>query len=211
MPGLYASGDYDMAGFAVGAAERNALLPRHDIAPGDIVLGLASSGVHSNGYSLVRRIVEKSGAAFDAPAPFDPSRTLGDALLTPTRIYVRPLLAAIRRSGAVKGLAHITGGGLVENLPRVLPKGSTAEIDLGAIPVPPVFGWLASEGPVEEAEMLRAFNCGVGMAVIVAEDRAEAVARILAEAGETVVRIGRIVPSEQPALRLTGSLDWSSR
>ena len=211
MPGLYASDDYDMAGFAVGAAERNALLPRGDIAHGDIVLGLASSGVHSNGYSLVRRIVERSGVPLDAPAPFDNSQSLGDALLTPTRIYVRPLLAAIRKSGAVKGLAHITGGGLVENLPRVLPKGTTAEIDLGAVPVPPVFGWLAREGPVEEAEMLRAFNCGVGMAVIVDEDGANAVTDILAEAGETAFRIGRIFPSEQAALRLTGSLNWSSQ
>ncbi len=166
MPGLYAGGDYDMAGFAVGAVERNALLPRGDILPGDVILGLASSGVHSNGYSLVRRIVEKSGVRYDAPAPFEPGRTLGEALIEPTRIYVKPLLAAIRQSGAVKGLEHITGGGIVENLPRILPAGTTAEIDLDAIPVPPVFGWLAREGPVEEAEMLRAFNCGVGMVVI---------------------------------------------
>jgi phosphoribosylformylglycinamidine cyclo-ligase len=211
MPGLYAGGDYDMAGFAVGAVERNALLPRGDILPGDVILGIASSGVHSNGYSLVRRIVEKSGVSYDAPAPFEPGRTLGEALIEPTRIYVKPLLAAIRRSGAVKGLAHITGGGIVENLPRILPAGTTAEIDLGAIPVPPVFGWLAREGPVEEAEMLRAFNCGVGMAVIAGADGAEATADILTSAGERVFRIGRIVASDRPQVRLRGSLTYSSR
>ena len=211
MPGLYAEGDYDMAGFAVGAAERGTLLPRADMAPGDVVLGLTSSGVHSNGFSLVRRIVEGSGISFDAPAPFDPSRNLGEALLEPTRIYVRPLLAAIRQTGAVKGLAHITGGGLVENLPRVLPTGMSAEIDLGAFAVPPVFGWLAGEGPVAEAEMLRAFNCGIGMAVIVAEAEAETVAAILTDEGETVSRIGRIVASDGPSIRTTGALNHAAR
>src|SRR3954451_12585534 len=162
MPGLYAEGDYDLAGFAVGAAERGTLLPRPDIIAGDVLLGLPSSGVHSNGFSLVRRIVELSGLSWQAPAPFAPDRSLGDALLEPTRIYVKPLLAAIRATGAIKALAHITGGGFPDNIPRVLPKGLGAILDLGAIPVPPVFGWLAKTGGVTETEMLRTFNCGIG-------------------------------------------------
>jgi phosphoribosylformylglycinamidine cyclo-ligase len=151
MPGLYAKGDYDLAGFALGAAERGSILPRGDLAAGDVVLGLASSGVHSNGFSLVRRIVETSGLGWSEPAPFAREKSLADALLTPTRIYVRACLEAIRVTGAVKALAHITGGGLVENIPRVLPAHLAAEIDLSAISVPPVFAWLAHAGPVAEA------------------------------------------------------------
>ena len=146
MPDLYRADDYDLAGFAVGAAERDALLPRPDIAAGDAVLGIASSGVHSNGYSLVRRVVARSGLAWDGPAPFDPAHTLGEALLSPTRIYVRSCLAALRETRAVKGLAHITGGGFPDNIPRVLPDGLGVALDLARVPVLPVFRWLAASG-----------------------------------------------------------------
>ncbi|MBX9455585.1 MAG: phosphoribosylformylglycinamidine cyclo-ligase [Rhizobium sp.] len=193
MPGMYREGDYDLAGFAVGAAERGQLLPAGDIAEGDVILGLASSGVHSNGYSLVRKIVELSGLGWDAPAPFDGDKTLGEALLTPTKIYVKPLLKAIRETGAIKALAHITGGGFPENIPRVLPKALAAEVDLDAIPVQPVFRWLASAGGVAEKEMLRTFNCGVGMIAVVPADKADAVAAILTGEGETVVALGRMI------------------
>jgi phosphoribosylformylglycinamidine cyclo-ligase len=195
MPGLYAPGDYDLAGFAVGAAERGALLPRSDIAPGDVLLGLASSGVHSNGFSLVRRIVERSGLGWDAPSPFAPPLSLGEALLTPTRIYVRSCLAAIRETGAVKALAHITGGGFPDNVPRVLPAGMGARIDLGQVPLLPVFAWLAETGEVPEAEMLRTFNCGIGMVAVVDAARADAVEAILRREGETVVRLGGLIPA----------------
>jgi len=148
MPGIYQEGDYDLAGFAVGAAERDRLLPRKDIAPGDVILGLASSGIHSNGYSLVRKVVDLSGASLDAPAPFDRTRSLGDALLTPTRIYVAACLAALRGSAGVKALAHITGGGFPDNIPRVLPDGICARIDLAAVQVLPIFRWLAQAGRI---------------------------------------------------------------
>src|ERR1700723_4767508 len=159
MPGLYAPGDYDLAGFAVGAVGRADLLPRADIAAGDVVLGLASTGVHSNGFSLVRRIAAAPGLTWSSPAPFDPSRTLGEALLTPTRLYVRSCLAAIRQTKAVKALAHITGGGFVDNIPRVLPQGFTVAAKLDRVPVLPVFKWLAAKGDISEQEMLRTFNC----------------------------------------------------
>ncbi|WP_105426685.1 phosphoribosylformylglycinamidine cyclo-ligase [Neorhizobium tomejilense] len=193
MPGMYSDGDYDLAGFAVGAAERGQLLPVGDIASGDVILGLTSSGVHSNGFSLVRKIVTLSGLAWDAPAPFREGMTLGEALLTPTRIYVKPLLKAIRETGALKALAHITGGGFPENIPRVLPKNLAAEIDLDSIPVPPVFSWLAKTGGVEPKEMLRTFNCGIGMIIVVAPENAQAVADILTGEGEIVVPLGRMV------------------
>ena len=193
MPGMYSDGDYDLAGFAVGAAERGQLLPVGDIAAGDLILGLTSSGVHSNGFSLVRKIVALSGLAWDAPAPFRDGMTLGEALLTPTRIYVKPLLRAIRETGALKALAHITGGGFPENIPRVLPKNLAAEVDLDSIPVPPVFSWLAKTGGVEPKEMLRTFNCGIGMIVVVAAENAQAVSDILRAEGEVVVPLGRMV------------------
>ncbi len=193
MPGMYSDGDYDLAGFAVGAAERGQLLPVGDIAAGDVILGLTSSGVHSNGFSLVRKIVTLSGLAWDAPAPFREGMTLGEALLTPTRIYVKPLLKAIRETGALKALAHITGGGFPENIPRVLPKHLAAEVDLDSIPVPPVFSWLAKTGGVEPKEMLRTFNCGIGMIVVVAPENAQAVTNTLTNEGEIVVPLGRMV------------------
>ena len=211
MPGMYADGDYDLAGFAVGAAERGRLLPRRDVAAGDVLIALASSGVHSNGFSLVRRIVARSGVSLQAPAPFAPLQSLGRALLAPTRIYVRPLLAALKATGGLKALAHITGGGLPDNLPRVLPDGLGAEIDLSRITPPPVFGWLAGAGDVAEAEMLRAFNCGVGMVAVVAADEAEAVAELLRREGETVTTIGQIVAisaADEP-VRFHGRLAFS--
>ncbi|MEL6220207.1 MAG: phosphoribosylformylglycinamidine cyclo-ligase [Pseudomonadota bacterium] len=201
MPGLYAAGDFDLAGFAVGAVERGEDLPR-DVAPGDVLLGLASSGVHSNGYSLARKVAEIAGLGWEAPCPFGDG-TLGEALLTPTRIYVRAALAAIR-TGGVHGLAHITGGGLPENLPRLLPEGTGAEVDLTVWTAPPVFGWLARTGGIAEAEMLRAFNCGIGMVLAVAPDAAETVVATLSEAGEQVTRIGQV--TDTPGLRLTGTL-----
>ncbi|MBW3098742.1 phosphoribosylformylglycinamidine cyclo-ligase [Pseudohoeflea coraliihabitans] len=192
MPGMYAGGDYDLAGFAVGAAERGRLLPSSELAAGDVILGLASSGAHSNGFSLIRRIVAASGLAYDAPAPFAPEQSLAEALLAPTRIYVKPLLQAIRETGAIKALAHITGGGFIENIPRVLPEQLAAQIDLDAIPVPAVFGWLADQGQVAAEEMLRTFNCGIGMVVVVGAAEAEAVSQTLENEGETVVRLGHI-------------------
>jgi phosphoribosylformylglycinamidine cyclo-ligase len=189
MPGMYRTGDYDLAGFCVGAVERDAVLPRADIGPGDIVLGLLSSGLHSNGYSLVRRIVERSGLAYTAPAPFA-AMSLGEALLEPTRIYVKPVLAAIRATGSVKGLAHITGGGLPGNVPRCLPDGLRARLDATRWSAPAVFHWLREVGRVPSDDMLRTFNCGLGMAIIVSSDAAGAVAKGLSEAGETVCEVG---------------------
>ena len=208
MPGMYAAGDYDLAGFAVGAAERGSLLPRDDIHAGDVVLGLASSGPHSNGYSLIRRVVERAGLDWQAAAPFAEGRTLAEALLTPTRVYVKPLLAAIRETGAIKAMAHITGGGFPENIPRTLPKTLAAEIDLAAIAVPPVFSWLAKAGGVEAREMLRTFNCGIGMVVVVAEENAAAVTTSLEAGGETVSKIGHITEREAdgPGVFYTGTL-----
>jgi phosphoribosylformylglycinamidine cyclo-ligase len=209
MPGMYQGGDYDLAGFAVGAAERGQLLPAGDIAEGDVILGLASSGVHSNGFSLVRKIVELSGLGWDAPAPFADDKTLGAALLTPTRIYVKPLLKAIRETKALKALAHITGGGFPENIPRVLPKHLAAEIDLASIAVPAVFSWLAKTGGVAQNEMLRTFNCGVGMIVVVAADDAEKVTAVLEAEGEKVARLGRMIAREDgaPGTVYKGTLD----
>ncbi len=202
MPGLYAAGDYDLAGFAVGAAERGAILPAKDIGAGDVLLGIASSGVHSNGFSLVRKVVEKSGLPWSAPAPFDGARTLGEAALTPTRIYVKSCLAAIRETGAVKALAHITGGGFPDNIPRVLPDGLGAAIDLAQVPVLPIFRWLAGVGGIAEAEMLRTFNCGIGMIAVVDPARADAVATVLRREGEAVVRLGELVPAAADGARV---------
>jgi phosphoribosylformylglycinamidine cyclo-ligase len=206
MPGLYAPGDYDLAGFAVGAAERGALLPRSDIAPGDVVLGLGSSGVHSNGYSLVRRIVARHGLRWDEPAPFDAARTLGEALLTPTAVYVAACLAAIRETRAVKALAHITGGGFTENIPRVLPPGLGVRIDLEAVPVLPVFQWLAQAGGVAESEMLRTFNCGIGMIAIVAREEAGKVEDAFGRAGERTTRLGVVVEAAGEPVIYAGHL-----
>ena len=208
MPGLYRGGDYDLAGFAVGAAERGRLLPRGDLTPGDVVFGLPSSGVHSNGFSLVRRIVESAGLGWDAPAPFEPARKLGEALLTPTRLYVKPLLAALKATQAIKALAHITGGGFPDNIPRVLPEGVGVSIDLPAIPVLPVFKWLAAAGGVAEREMLRTFNCGIGMIVVASKDGADEAEAALRAAGEKPVRLGEaIAASGEDRVVYRGRLD----
>ncbi|CAN1573694.1 PurM Phosphoribosylaminoimidazole (AIR) synthetase [Paracoccaceae bacterium] len=193
MPGMYHKGDFDLAGFAVGAMERGTELPQ-GVQAGDVILGLASSGVHSNGYSFVRKVVELSGLGWDAPSPFSEG-SLGQALLTPTRLYVRQALAAIR-AGGVHGLAHITGGGITENPPRVLPEGLACEIDLGSWQLPPVFRWLASTANMSEPELLKTFNCGIGMIVVVAEDRADDLTALLQTEGETVSRLGRIVEGQ---------------
>jgi phosphoribosylformylglycinamidine cyclo-ligase len=204
MPGMYGEGDYDLAGFAVGAAERGHLLP-HGVAPGDTVLGLASSGVHSNAYSLVRRIVQVSGLSWSAPAPFDPEVSLGQALMVPTRIYV-PALLALHRAGLLKAAAHITGGGLPGNLPRVLPEDTVAVLE-PYWSVPPVFAWLARTGGVAPDEMFRVFNCGIGIAIVVADPDAATV--LLRDQGESVARIGRIeAASGPPSVRMDLPAGW---
>jgi len=207
MPGMYAAGDYDLAGFSVGAVERDKLLPHDGVGPGDVLLGLASNGLHSNGFSLVRRVITDQGIGYDAPCPFAPDETLGDHLLTPTRIYVRPVLAAIRETGAVKALAHITGGGLLENLPRVLPDGVAAHIDGGAWTLPPVFGWLQGLGGIAAEEMARTFNCGIGLVVVVSADAADDVSAVLTDAGESVTKIGTLeVQNDGASVVFTGPI-----
>jgi phosphoribosylformylglycinamidine cyclo-ligase len=201
MPGMYHKGDFDLAGFAVGAMERGQELPS-GVTKGDVILGLASNGVHSNGYSFVRKVVELSGLGWNAASPFSDG-TLGQALLTPTRLYVKQALAAIR-AGGVHGLAHITGGGITENPPRVLPEGLACEIDLGSWTLPPVFRWLAQTANMAEAELLKTFNCGIGMILVVAEDRADALTALLTASGETVTRMGTIV--EGQGVHYTGRL-----
>lgn len=201
MPGMYHGGDFDLAGFAVGAMERGADLP-NGVAEGDILLGLASSGVHSNGYSLVRKVVELAALGWADPAPFAPV-TIGAALLAPTRLYVKPVMAALR-AGGVHALAHITGGGLTENLPRVLPDGLGASIDLGTWSLPPVFGWLSQVAGLSKPELLKTFNSGIGMIAVVAPDRADSIEHLLRVEGETVFRIGHICP--KPGVQYSGSL-----
>jgi phosphoribosylformylglycinamidine cyclo-ligase len=192
MPGMYHGGDYDLAGFAVGAVERKKILPAKDVKAGDVILGLASTGPHSNGYSLIRRIVDHGGLKLTDAAPFAKGKTVAEALLTPTRIYVKSLLKVLKTGKSIKALAHITGGGFTENIPRVLPKGTVAEIDLDAVPFAPVFQWLQATGGVAEDEMLRTFNCGVGMIVVVKPKDAKAVTAALKKAGEKVVPLGHI-------------------
>ena len=209
MPGLYAKGDYDLAGFAVGAAERGQILDGGNIAVGDVVLGLEASGLHSNGFSLVRRVVAEAGLSYAAPAPFAKEMTLGEALLVPTRLYVKSCLGALK-TGAVKAYAHITGGGLIENIPRVLPDGCAAEIDASRWPLPPVFRWLAETAGIAPAEMARTFNCGIGMVAVVAPDQADFVAQALTAAGERVHSIGRIAahPGEPVTLLRNMESAW---
>lgn len=190
MPGMYGAGDFDLAGFAVGAMERGTHLPA-GIRAGDVVLGLASDGVHSNGFSLVRKVAEVAGLDWGSVAPFA-SGTLGDALLTPTRLYVKPLLSALK-AGGVHGLAHITGGGLTENLPRVLPDGLGVQLDLDTWDLPPVFSWLRNAGGIADEEMLKTFNCGIGMCVVVEADKADPVTEVLQQSGETIVALGQVV------------------
>ncbi len=201
MPGMYPDGDFDLAGFAVGAMERGADLPS-GVREGDVLLGLGSNGVHSNGYSLVRRLVEHSGLSWNAESPFG-GGSLGEALLMPTRLYVKPALGAIR-TGGVHALAHITGGGLTENLPRVLPEGLGAKIDLNAWDLPGVFKWMAETGGIAESEMLKTFNCGIGMIVVCAADSASSIADLLTSHGESVSRIGSVTGA--PGVIYSGSL-----
>jgi phosphoribosylformylglycinamidine cyclo-ligase len=199
MPGLYAAGDFDLAGFTVGAVERGNILPKNaEMREGDVVIGVASSGVHSNGYSLVRRVVEQSGLPYDAPAPFVAGQSLGEALLAPTKLYVKSTLAAIR-SGHVKGLAHITGGGVTENLPRCLPDGLDAEINLDCWTPPGVFGWLAKSAGIETPEMLRTFNCGIGLIAVTDLKSSGHVIDAFQESGDKAMRIGHLVRGEGEA------------
>jgi phosphoribosylformylglycinamidine cyclo-ligase len=211
MPGLYAKGDFDLAGFAVGAVERGQILPKTaDMREGDVVIGVASSGVHSNGYSLVRRVAEQSGLAYEAVSPFSADQTLGEALITPTRLYVKSALAAIR-SGHVKGLAHVTGGGITENLPRCLPDGLDAEIDLDCWTPQAVFGWLARAAGIETREMLRTFNCGIGLIAVSDVATSGRVIEAFQECGDKAMRIGHLVKGEAGAeakVAYKGTLKW---
>jgi phosphoribosylformylglycinamidine cyclo-ligase len=221
MPGMYSGDDYDLAGFAVGAAERDTLLPRPDIAIGDVVVGLPSSGVHSNGYSLVRRLVAEAKLEWHAPAPFAKAVSLGEALLAPTRIYVKPVLEALRSTGGLKGVAPITGGGLSENVPRILPAGLAAHIDLDTWAAPPVFGWLRQASGLDDAEMLRTFNCGIGLMVVAGQAEAAGVLAALRDRGEAPVVVGEIEPGrgvksqakgkgEAEAVRYSGTLSFDA-
>jgi len=191
MPGMYAKGDYDMAGFTVGAVERDQLLKADNLKAGDVLLGLASSGLHSNGFSLIRKLVADFNLDYTAPAPFDSQKTLGDILIAPTRIYVKSCLAGIR-SNHIKALSHITGGGLYENIPRILPDGLVAELDATAWPLPPLFNWLAEIGNIAPRELATTFNCGLGMVVAVDQENAETAKVLLTDAGETVFNIGQL-------------------
>lgn len=197
MPGMYAAKDYDLAGFAVGAAERGRLLPQN-VKPGDVLLGLASSGVHSNGFSLVRKVIADNGLSFESPAPFEPSKPLAEVLMVPTRIYVKSCMPLVRE-GLIKAMAHITGGGLVDNIPRVLPDGTDAIVDATGWTLPPVFKWLKAAGKIDDAEMARAFNCGIGLVVVVAREKADTVIAKLKSAGETVSKLGIIEAQQDTA------------
>ena len=199
MPGLYAKGDFDLAGFSVGAVERGHVLPRTaEMVAGDVLIGIASSGVHSNGYSLVRKVVEKSGLTWDAEAPFAPGQKLGEALLIPTRLYVRSALEALR-VGGVKGFAHITGGGITENLPRALPEGLDADVDLDSWVPSPVFGWMAKSAGIAGPEMLRTFNCGIGMVAVVSEKCSGHVIESFQPSADKAIRLGHLVPGSGEA------------
>ena len=206
MPGMYSAGDYDLAGFAVGAAERGNLLPASDLADGDFLVGIASSGVHSNGYSLVRKLVTQSGLAWNDQLPFAQGQTMADALLEPTKIYARPLLAAIRDTGSIKAMAHITGGGFTENIPRVLPETLAAEIDLSDIDLPPVFTWLQQAGNISDSEMLKTFNCGIGMVCVAEEATLEPLIELLTASGENAIVIGRVCKRSGDPVTYRGSL-----
>ena len=206
MPGIYTNGDYDLAGFAVGAVERDRLLPR-DVCEGDVLLGLASSGLHSNGFSLVRAILDRTGLELNEPSPFGEG-SVADTLLEPTRIYVLPLLNVLKDGGSIHALAHITGGGLLENVPRVVPGELAVSVDLDALDPPPVFEWLREEGLVDSSEMLRTFNCGVGMVLIVDAEEAGEMARRLRDLGETVMELGRVIQRNDDAVEFTGVLRW---
>ena len=210
MPGMYSGDDYDLAGFCVGAVDRAKVLTGTAVEPGNVLLGLASSGVHSNGFSLVRKLIERNGWKLDRPALFDQDRLLGDALLEPTRIYVKSLLPLVRQ-GRIRALAHITGGGLLENIPRVLPDGCHAVVDAGRWALPRIFAFLQAGGSIEPGELARTFNCGIGMVAVVDEAAAEEVAGALRQAGETVFTIGRIESGEKGCTVHGSAETWSAR
>lgn len=207
MPGIYAASDYDLAGFAVGAVERDAILPRRDMQTGDILLGLESSGVHANGFSLVRQLVKESGLSWDASPPFaSPHANLASALLIPTHIYVKPVLAVLRETSGLKALCHITGGGFSENMPRILPDGLACDIDLTSWPLPPVFAWLQQQGAIETDEMLRVFNCGIGMVLVVAPDAVVGITTILQAQGiNKIFQIGTLTKAADSGVRFNGA------
>lgn len=213
MPGHYPDGDYDLAGFAVGAVERGAILPlKSSMQPGDLLIGLASSGVHSNGFSLVRKILGDSGMSLQDQAPFDAGSSLEEALLAPTKLYVQSCLKALK-TGHIKGLAHITGGGLTENLPRILPDHLRTDIDLESHPAPPLFKWLAEQGQIDRTHLMRTFNCGVGMVLVVSETGSEVVINALQQAGETAMMIGQLSNREADSAQVIyhgGSSTWPS-
>lgn len=211
MPGMYAGNDYDLAGFSVGAAERGTLMDGSQVSSGDVLIGLASTGIHSNGYSLVRRLVEDHDLKYDEPAPFDQDKLLGEALLAPTKIYVKSCLAAYKK-GEIHAMSHITGGGFLENMPRVLPDNTQAIIDSGAWSLAPVFTWLQQLGGIATSEMARTFNCGLGMIVISPADKADDAMNTLQAMGETVFRVGEIVTSNgKPSCKVTGAAStWGS-
>ena len=212
MPGMYAPGDYDLAGFCVGAVERDDILTGDKVAAGDVVIGLASDGLHSNGFSLARKVVEAAGLTFQSPAPFDLDTTLGEAMLVPTRMYVKSCLAAIREGG-VHALAHITGGGLTENIPRVLPDGLGVELDAAEWVVPNLFKWMAKAGGVASDEMNRTFNCGVGMVCVIAADRVEHLRSVFEANGERVFTIGSVasIRGDTPAVQISNpEAQWQS-
>jgi phosphoribosylformylglycinamidine cyclo-ligase len=209
MPGHYATEDYDLAGFTVGAVERDGIINGKDIKPGDVVLGLASSGPHSNGYSLIRKIVKDAGLEFDSQAPFAPDQNLADILLAPTKLYIRPILDALKSGMVIKGLAHITGGGLLENIPRCLPKGTAVHLETGSWPLPPVFRWLATEAGLSTAELGRTLNCGIGMALICAAEDAGKITDALTRSGETVYMLGSVVTGERDVTLIDATANWS--
>jgi len=210
MPGMYAAGDYDLAGFCVGAVERGEQLTGERVAPGHVLLGLASSGVHSNGYSLVRRLAKDFNWKLDRPALFDPEHLLIDALIEPTRIYVASLMPLIN-AGLIDGLAHITGGGLLENIPRVLPEGAHACVDADAWAQPRLMAFLQGQGNIEPEEMARTFNCGVGMVIAVAADKVSDVSAQLAATGEEIVKVGYIDQGERGCTVSGSAGTWSAR
>ncbi len=212
MPGMYTPGEYDLAGFSVGAAERGQLLPTSNLAEGDVILGISSSGLHSNGFSLVRHIIDKAGLSYADTAPFDAANKLGQALLEPTRIYVKPVMAALKRACKIKAIAHITGGGLIENLPRVLPDNFVADIDLLSFTPPPVFKWLAEAGSISEQELLRTFNCGIGMVLCCTVEQAANISTIFEDHGEIVQQIGTLHRNsgtkDEAQVRFSGRLNF---
>ncbi|MGH1417776.1 MAG: phosphoribosylformylglycinamidine cyclo-ligase [Hyphomicrobiaceae bacterium] len=211
MPGMYREGDYDLAGFSVGAVERDEILPRAEMTVGDVIVALPSAGIHSNGYSLVRRLVENENLAWDAKAPWQQESTVAHALLCPTRIYVKALLSTLKGPGGtgIRALAHITGGGITENVPRVLPEDFAAQIDLNAWTLPPVFDWLSKAGNLTQDELLRTFNCGIGMILVVAEEAAKDVMQTLVDTGEKPIKIGRMVKTRESQIEFDGTLKVS--